>query len=82
MTDPLEEWHRAAIAETMRPCPEYHGDPNPPKRRAPVLRLMCPACGVTPASLEKHIRTRHPGAVVTNPQPVDTAVENEHGVAS
>jgi hypothetical protein len=26
--DELEAWYRAAIAETMRPCPEYRNTPS------------------------------------------------------
>ena len=80
--DELDAWFRSATAETMRLCPEYHAADPIPKRREPVLRLMCPACGVTPASLEKHIQSRHPGAVLPRPEPVDFPVDRGREEAS
>lgn len=37
--DPLDAWYRAAIAETMRTCPEYRPEVNPadPAEQAEAL---------------------------------------------
>lgn len=73
MTDPLDEWYRAELAATMRPCPEYSR--SRPERQKPkaAARSLCPICRdeFTRAYLPEHIERRHSEALGSGAQAVD-----------
>ena len=64
MTEPLEEWYRAAIAETMRPCPQWHEGPRAVRKPSPK-RALCPVCGreYAASNLRRHVKSAHPQVV-------------------
>jgi hypothetical protein len=73
MSDALDEWYRAELAATMRPCPQYNRHQPEPAKPKPLPRSRCPICRTeyTRSYLGEHIERRHSQELGNGAETVD-----------